>query len=217
MRSFLFGPIHPDESLPLSGQSPGRDGADYFQGTAAGVRSGDHVRDRDGGRGSWNRNGPCLVVVRANRQHPAQQSTIDTGTWLEMATDPNPTPLPVILYTPDSRLQHPGRLLRETNCCQVFAAPECRRATSAVSGVDLTRHIAMEPTSTPHDCFFRETFGRAAIAGDFLRHTLPDELQAVIDLDTLSIAKDTHVSEELRQFYADLVYKVTYRGNVENR
>jgi predicted transposase/invertase (TIGR01784 family) len=73
----------------------------------------------------------------------------------------------------------------------------------------------MEPTPTPHDGFFRETFGRIAIAGDFLRHTPPDELLAVIELDTLTIAKDTYVSEDLRQFYADLVYQVAYRGTAD--
>ncbi|AFL72198.1 ABC transporter permease [Thiocystis violascens] len=32
---------------------------------------------------------------------------------LQMTADHDPSPLPVTLYTPDSRLQHPGRLLRE--------------------------------------------------------------------------------------------------------
>jgi predicted transposase/invertase (TIGR01784 family) len=74
----------------------------------------------------------------------------------------------------------------------------------------------MEPTPTPHDCFFRESFGQIAIAGDFLRHTLPDELLALVDLDTLTISKDTYVSKDLRQFYADLVYQVACRGTADD-
>lgn len=64
----------------------------------------------------------------------------------------------------------------------------------------------MEPTPTPHDCFFRENFGRPAIGQDFLRGQLPAALLAEVDLTTLTIAKDTYVSPELRQVYSDLVY-----------
>lgn len=68
----------------------------------------------------------------------------------------------------------------------------------------------MDPTPTPHDCFFRESFGRPAIARDFLRGQLPAALLAEIDLATLTIAKDTYVSPELRPVYSDLVYTVRY-------
>jgi predicted transposase YdaD len=71
----------------------------------------------------------------------------------------------------------------------------------------------MEPTPTPHDCFFRENFGRPAIGQDFLRCQLPAALLAEVDLTTLTIAKDTYVSPELRQIYSDLVYTVHYRGS----
>jgi predicted transposase/invertase (TIGR01784 family) len=72
----------------------------------------------------------------------------------------------------------------------------------------------MEPIPTPHDCFFRENFGRLAIAQDFLRCELPAALLAEIDLTTLTIAKDTYVSPDLRQVYSDLVYTVSYRGGL---
>jgi len=69
----------------------------------------------------------------------------------------------------------------------------------------------MESIPTPHDCFFRESFGRPAIAQDFLGHASPATILAELDLSTLTIAKDTYVSQELRQVYADLVYRVSYR------
>ena len=69
----------------------------------------------------------------------------------------------------------------------------------------------MDPIPTPHDCFFRETFGRREIAQDFLHGNLPAALLAEIDLTTLTIAKDTYVSPDLRQTYSDLVYTVRYR------
>lgn len=69
----------------------------------------------------------------------------------------------------------------------------------------------MEPTPTPHDCFFRESFGRIDIARDFLRCYLPAAILVDVALTTLMIAKDTYVSPELRPSYSDLVYTVGYR------
>ncbi|WP_373507314.1 Rpn family recombination-promoting nuclease/putative transposase, partial [Thiocapsa sp.] len=83
---------------------------------------------------------------------------------------------------------------------------------SARAGSALRRHPSMDPTPTPHDGFFRENFGRPAIAEDFLRHNLPAEILAEIDLGTLTIAKDSDVTPELRRIYSDLVYQVAYRG-----
>jgi predicted transposase YdaD len=73
---------------------------------------------------------------------------------------------------------------------------------------------AMDSIPTPHDCFFREGFGRREVAEDFLRHNLPEALLAELDLTTLSIAKDTYVSPELRQVYSDLVYTVGCRDSI---
>ncbi|NEV65164.1 Rpn family recombination-promoting nuclease/putative transposase [Thiorhodococcus minor] len=78
--------------------------------------------------------------------------------------------------------------------------------TSAQSGED-TRL-----TPSPHDCFFRENFGRPALAEDFLRHHLPAPILAEIDLSTLAIEKDSYVTPELRQIYSDLVYSVAHQG-----
>ena len=69
----------------------------------------------------------------------------------------------------------------------------------------------MEPVPTPHDCFFRESFGRREIAQDFLQHYLPAAIRAEVDLRTLTIGKDTYVAPDLRQTYSDLVYTVGYR------
>jgi hypothetical protein len=68
----------------------------------------------------------------------------------------------------------------------------------------------MKPIPSPHDRFFRASFGRRDIAGDFLRHHLPGELLAGIDLDTLVIARDSYITKELRTSYSDLVYQVRW-------
>ncbi|WP_058556748.1 Rpn family recombination-promoting nuclease/putative transposase [Thiohalocapsa sp. ML1] len=69
----------------------------------------------------------------------------------------------------------------------------------------------MNDIATPHDTFFRESFGRREIACDFLRCRLPPALLADIDLATLEIAKDTYVSSDLRSAYSDLVYRLRHR------
>ncbi|WP_459874031.1 Rpn family recombination-promoting nuclease/putative transposase, partial [Endothiovibrio diazotrophicus] len=69
----------------------------------------------------------------------------------------------------------------------------------------------MSTAPTPHDDFFRESFGRKEIAEDFLRQQLPTELLAEMDLSTLRIGKDSYVSKELRKSYSDLVYSVRLR------
>ena len=69
----------------------------------------------------------------------------------------------------------------------------------------------MTSTPTPHDGFFRENFVRPAIARDVLRHTLPPELLADLDLERLVISPDTFVTEALRKIYSDLIYQIPYR------
>ena len=49
----------------------------------------------------------------------------------------------------------------------------------------------MDKIVTPHDRYFRESFGRLEIARDFLRHNLPAALLTEIDLASLEISKDT--------------------------
>jgi hypothetical protein len=68
----------------------------------------------------------------------------------------------------------------------------------------------MREIGTPHDRYFRETFGRVEIARDFLRHHLPGELLASVDLSTLEVSPDTFVAEDLRQDCSDLVYRIAF-------
>ena len=69
----------------------------------------------------------------------------------------------------------------------------------------------MSEISNPHDSFFRETFSRKEIATDFLDHYLPESLRQHLDLDTLSMSKDSFVDKELRHHFSDLLYTVQYK------
>ena len=68
----------------------------------------------------------------------------------------------------------------------------------------------------PHDAYFRESFQRIAVARDFLDHVLPAALRETIDLETLTLAQDNFVSQELRRSYSDLVYQARTPGSEPN-
>jgi len=69
----------------------------------------------------------------------------------------------------------------------------------------------MNTVINPHDCFFRETFGRKEIAAGFLKEYLPQEIMKMIDLDSMRIVKDSFIEKELRHHFSDLLYTVQHR------
>ena len=69
----------------------------------------------------------------------------------------------------------------------------------------------MSKITNSHDSFFRESFSRKEIAINFLSTYLPELITQQIDLDTLTISKDSFVDKELRHHFSDLLYTVNYR------
>ena len=67
----------------------------------------------------------------------------------------------------------------------------------------------MEFTVNPHDRLFKDVWSHREAAQDFFRNYLPGELQEAIDLSTLQICKDSFVQNDLREFFSDLLYKVS--------
>ena len=70
----------------------------------------------------------------------------------------------------------------------------------------------METIINPHDKLFRETWSNRETAQDFLRQYLPREILRRMKLDTLKIAKDSFVDQELRDYFSDVLYKVKFKG-----
>lgn len=60
----------------------------------------------------------------------------------------------------------------------------------------------------PHDVYVKILFGRIAVARSFFRCYLPPELVAELDLRSLTLDKESFVSEKLREYFSDLVYRV---------
>jgi len=65
--------------------------------------------------------------------------------------------------------------------------------------------------ANPHDRFFKQAFGQPEAARDFLLHYLPAKVVAVLDVDRPEPIPATFVDAELREHFADLVYRVRRR------
>lgn len=63
-----------------------------------------------------------------------------------------------------------------------------------------------------HDKFVRERLSQKENAMNFLESYLPLELLEIIDLNKIEIEKDTYITEELEEYFADLLYKVEIKG-----
>ena len=62
--------------------------------------------------------------------------------------------------------------------------------------------------NNPHDAFFKSLLGRRAMAAQFIRLYLPREATQALDLRTLERRETSFVSEELRRYFSDLIYRV---------
>ncbi len=69
----------------------------------------------------------------------------------------------------------------------------------------------MPTVSNPHDHFFRETFSRRDVAVDFVRHYLPSDVVAQLDIGALHIVKDSFIDSDLREHFSDLLYRTHLR------
>ena len=64
----------------------------------------------------------------------------------------------------------------------------------------------------PHDRFFKETMQDLETAQDFLANYLPQDILQLIDLDSLSLQKDSFIEKELREAFSDILYKASIKG-----
>ena len=62
----------------------------------------------------------------------------------------------------------------------------------------------------PHDLFFKSAFTRTEIVTGFIKHYLPEEITAHIDLDTVSVDLESYVSQEFKEFFSDVVAQMQF-------
>lgn len=60
---------------------------------------------------------------------------------------------------------------------------------------------------TPHDKFFKETFGKIGVAKDFLNNYLPENIINIVDMNTIEPQKDSFIDKELKEIFADMLFK----------
>ncbi|HEY0138976.1 MAG TPA: Rpn family recombination-promoting nuclease/putative transposase [Nannocystis sp.] len=67
-------------------------------------------------------------------------------------------------------------------------------------------------STAPHDALFKATFSQVERAADELRHVLPPELLARVDLASLSLESGSFVDEALRERHTDLLFSLRLDG-----
>ncbi len=70
-----------------------------------------------------------------------------------------------------------------------------------------------ETLSNPHDRFFRQVMSRQDVATDFLRHYLPPEAAALVNLSSVQAMADTFIDESLQAHYSDMLFAVRLNDN----
>lgn len=70
-----------------------------------------------------------------------------------------------------------------------------------------------ELLSNPHDSFFRQVMSRQDVATDFLRHYLPPEAAALVNLSSVEARSETFVDPHLRSHHSDMVFAVRLNDN----
>jgi predicted transposase/invertase (TIGR01784 family) len=59
---------------------------------------------------------------------------------------------------------------------------------------------------------FKQIWSDRETAADFLANYLPKGISGLIDLKTLEICKDSFVDKNLKEYFSDLLYKVSLEG-----
>ncbi|MGB4263406.1 MAG: Rpn family recombination-promoting nuclease/putative transposase [Fervidobacterium sp.] len=70
----------------------------------------------------------------------------------------------------------------------------------------------MSDLATPHDAFFKVTFGDKDVAQDFLKHYLPAQIASAVDLNYLTKENNSFVDERFKESFTDILYKTKING-----
>ncbi len=68
----------------------------------------------------------------------------------------------------------------------------------------------------PHNACFRDFFKDPEFVKAFIKYHIPEEICSLLDLDTLQVDLSGFVSEEHREYYADVMVTVQLKGHTEN-
>jgi len=67
----------------------------------------------------------------------------------------------------------------------------------------------------PHAAFFESAFSRLEVARDFIDQMLPQDVAQLLNFDTLTEDPGSFISEELKAYYSDKLFRCKSRRGVE--
>ena len=70
----------------------------------------------------------------------------------------------------------------------------------------------MKEIWNPHDRLFKEIWSEREAAADFVSRYLPEDVRGLIAPNTVELCKDSFVSADLREYFSDLLYRVSIEG-----
>lgn len=68
----------------------------------------------------------------------------------------------------------------------------------------------------PHNACFRDFFKDPDFVKAFIRYHIPEDICTLLDLDTIQVDLSGFVSQEHREYYADVMVTVQLKGHTEN-
>ena len=66
------------------------------------------------------------------------------------------------------------------------------------------------PTTNPHDEFFKVAFSRQDVVEEYIQQFLAQGLVQNIDFQSLAISNNSYISEQLQEYFADVVWECSY-------
>ena len=66
----------------------------------------------------------------------------------------------------------------------------------------------MSGITNPHDKFFKENFSQPEITKDFLTHYLPPDVRNLLNLDQITIQKDSFIDSDFQEHFSDLLFLI---------
>jgi predicted transposase/invertase (TIGR01784 family) len=99
-----------------------------------------------------------------------------------------------------------------TACCAALQLPKQFFKKQGFASVTRPMHDKLK---NPHDKFFREILSQKSEAQSFVQHYLPSQIVALLNLDSLTISKDSFIDKAFDEHFADLLYEVTLKDDSE--
>jgi len=69
--------------------------------------------------------------------------------------------------------------------------------------------------TNPHDLIFKQTESHIENAMDYIKGTFPKNIVKNFDLTTLKMEESSYTTEELKEYFSDLVYQCNYKGKTK--